>query len=162
MALFFCMWVMDEINTGGGTGIGGDVETGGGNFAGRDSQKNVTNISVENNEHLQIIREQLNRLAENIEFRFYKLENSLDSRLKFVERDIASIQRKIEQMDDKINEQEKNSILVKWAQPTQPTQPTQPFQNGNLKRIFWALIGLSFILSIGLTLLAIYIFRGHL
>ena len=37
---------MGEQNTGGGVGIGGNVETGGGGFVGRDSQKNDIRIEA--------------------------------------------------------------------------------------------------------------------
>ncbi len=59
-----------EINTGGGSAIRGDIATGGGKFVGRDS------ISYENNEYLQFIRDQLMDVKVRVEFIEHAIEES--------------------------------------------------------------------------------------
>ena len=59
-----------EINTGGGSAIRGNIGTGGGNFVARDS------ISYENNEYLQFIRDQLMDVKVRIEFIEHAIEEN--------------------------------------------------------------------------------------
>jgi len=59
-----------EINTGGGSAIRGNIGTGGGGFVGRD------NISYENNEYLQFIRDQLMDVKVRVEFIEHAIEES--------------------------------------------------------------------------------------
>lgn len=139
------------------------------------SQKNVTNISLENNEHLLALREQFNRVEQNINYRFFSLASSINNRIRDIERDVDAIKRIIDKMDGRIertNEQienveqqlktqEQNSLLVKFAQPYPNQSPQQPVvQNGNLKRIFWALVGFGFILTILVSILIVVLARG--
>lgn len=137
------------------------------------NQKNVTNISLENNEHLLALREQFNRVEQNINYRFFSLETSINSRIRDIERDVDGIKRAIDKMDGRIertNEQienveqqlktqEQNSLLVKFAQPiSNQAPPVVP--NGNLKRIFWALVGFGFVLTILISILIVVLARG--
>lgn len=59
-----------ETNTDGGSAIRGNVGTKGGNFVGRD------NISYENNEYLQFIRDQLMDVKVRVEFIEHAIEES--------------------------------------------------------------------------------------
>lgn len=58
---------MDEIQTGGGAGVQGDVSTGGGPFAGRDSQRNaatVNNTVRVDTESLENIKDQIREIKQ--------------------------------------------------------------------------------------------------
>ncbi len=59
-----------EISTGGGAAIRGNIGTGGGKFVGHD------NISYENNEYLQFIRDQLMDVKVRVEFIEHAIEES--------------------------------------------------------------------------------------
>lgn len=65
-----CEVADQEINTGGGSAIRGNIGTGGGNFVGRDS------ISYENNEYLQFIHDQLMDVKVRVEFIEHAIEDS--------------------------------------------------------------------------------------
>lgn len=69
----------NQIHTGGGSAIRGNVGTGGGKFVGRD------NISYENNEYLQFIRDQLMDVKVRVEFIEYAIEEN-----KIKERNFAA------------------------------------------------------------------------
>lgn len=60
----------NQIHTGGGSAIRGNVGTGGGKFVGRD------NISYENNEYLQFIHDQLMDVKVRVEFIEHAIEEN--------------------------------------------------------------------------------------
>lgn len=128
-----------EINTGGGSAIQGNVNTGGGDAVLRDqaenTQRNNVNISLGNREWLEIIDYKLTRLNDNFEYRLSRIEDQINSRLRNVERDIQQMQRDID-------------------------QAKTDGANGNLKRIFWALVGLGLIITVLLSVLIVLLSRG--
>ena len=69
----------NQIHTGGGSAIRGNVGTGGGKFVGRD------NIIYENNEYLQFIHDQLMDVKVRVEFIEYAIEEN-----KIKERNFAA------------------------------------------------------------------------
>lgn len=71
-----------DVQTGGGAGIDGNVSTGGGEFVGRDDARSSVNISLENNDHLLMLRSQLNRM-----------EDTLNWRLSTIEKEIANMKQ---------------------------------------------------------------------
>lgn len=66
----------------GGAGVDGGVSTGGGEFVGRDDARSSVNISLENNDHLLMLRSQLSRM-----------EDTLNWRLSTIEKDIMEMKR---------------------------------------------------------------------
>ena len=60
----------NQIHTGGGSAIRGNIGTGGGKFVGRD------NISYENNEYLQFIHDQLMDVKVRVEFIEHAIEEN--------------------------------------------------------------------------------------
>lgn len=155
-----------EINTGGGSAIQGNVNTGGGDAVLRDqaenTQRNNVNISLGNREWLELIGYKLTRLNDNFEYRLSRIEDQINSRLRNVERDIQQMQRDIDQAKtdgaktrEDVDELKQQSILVKFAPSTQPVAP-----NGTLRRLFWVLVGFGFILTILISVLIVVLARG--
>ena len=62
----------NQIHTGGGSAIGGNVETGSGDFAGRDSQRNSVTVNTDNEAELW-------RAVTNLETRITLLEHDARS-----------------------------------------------------------------------------------
>lgn len=157
---------MSEANTGGGAGIGGNVNTGGGDLTGRDVSRNEptnnVSISLENRDKLEIIDYKLTRLNDNFIFQLSRLEDQIGNRLRNVERDIEQMRRDIEKTQtdgektrEDVNDLKNQSIVLQVRTSTQPVA-----SNGNLKRIFWALVGLGFIVTVLLSVLIVILTRG--
>jgi hypothetical protein len=61
-----------DVQTGGGTGVGGDVGTGGGSFVGRDRQQNNTTVNVDL-DTLFDIRADMSKIHQEIGFIQYDI-----------------------------------------------------------------------------------------
>ena len=146
-----------EINTGGGSAIQGNVNTGGGDAVLRDqaenTQRNNVNISLGNREWLEIINYKLTRLNDNFDYRLSRLEDQIDNRL--IEKDIEQMRRDLDKTKTDVDELKQQSILVKFSPSTQPVAP-----NGTLRRLFWVLVGFGFVLTVLISVLIVVLARG--
>ena len=146
-----------EINTGGGSAIQGNVNTGGGDAVLRDqaenTQRNNVNISLGNREWLEIIDYKLTRLNDNFDYRLSRLEDQIDNRL--IEKDIEQMRRDLDKTKTDVDELKQQSILVKFSPSTQPVAP-----NGTLRRLFWVLVGFGFVLTVLISVLIVVLARG--
>ena len=146
-----------EINTGGGSAIQGNVNTGGGDAVLRDqaenTQRNNVNISLDHREWLEIIDYKLTRLNDNFDYRLSRLEDQIDNRL--IEKDIEQMRRDLDKTKTDVDELKQQSILVKFSPSTQPVAP-----NGTLRRLFWVLVGFGFVLTVLISVLIVVLARG--
>lgn len=86
-----------SVDTGGGAGVGGNVDTGSGNFSGRDSQKNSTTVNVDSNAIYLALNELSNRMA--------RLESLNESRFLRAEDHREQTTQQLEDLRDELRRQ---------------------------------------------------------
>jgi len=69
--------VKANVTDGGGARVDGNANTGGGDFVGRDAPRTNVSVSLENNEHLLMLRSQLSRREDTLNWRLATIEREI-------------------------------------------------------------------------------------